>query len=85
MFGGRDETNPTTKLIDFDFALLTLYSSFWNSSFAERHPEANEDRATSLEHDVYAAIAILCTYIRLNKQNGETEPLYLKFAYEKAI
>ena len=79
VFGG-DETNPTTKLIDFDFAHLNIYPSFWNTSFAERHPEAKEGRATKPEHDIYAAIAILCTYFWLNKQKGETEPLYLKFA-----
>jgi hypothetical protein len=76
---GVHEDIPTTYLIDFDFAHLRIYPLSWNTSFAERHPEAKGNSEVDSSHDVYAAIAILCTYFGLNDNEGKE--LYEEFSY----
>jgi hypothetical protein len=64
-----------TALIDFDYSYLPEYPIFWNAEFPERHPEAKGRRQVPVEHDVYAAIAILCLHFKFRESDHQEQKL----------
>lgn len=70
-----------TALIDYDYSHLRKYPSFWNTRFPERHPQAKGTREVVLDHDVYAAIAILCLHFKFKEsEEEELKPTWEHFA-----
>jgi len=62
-----------TALIDYDYSHLSEYPPFWNTEFAERHPNSNSGAYPKQEHDVYSAIAILCMHFSFQEVQEEGE------------
>ena len=81
LFCEGDQAKYGTMLIDFDYSHLTKYPVFWNTEFPERHPEAKGGLRVLAEHDVYAAIAILCMHFKfLESDQQEQKPMWEQFA-----
>lgn len=61
-----------TALIDYDYPHLPMYPAFWNTGFPKRHPEAKRNVEVILaEHDMYAAIAILCLHFKFRESDQQ--------------
>jgi len=68
-----------TALIDYDYSHLPDYPPFWNTKFAERHPDSVSGEYITEGHDVYSTIAILCMHFHF-KEGEETQELWGEFA-----
>lgn len=75
-----DGDEAKTALIDYDYSHLPLYPIFWNTQFPERHPEAKGKLQVRAEHDVYAAIAILCLHFKFRENDQQQKPMWEQFA-----
>lgn len=70
-----------TALIDYDYSHISKYPLFWNTEFAERHPNSESNKYVRKEHDVYSAIAILCMHFCFPEEGESQEPKTLRVEF----